>query len=122
RAHAVALERVLGRLGRQAELAAFLSKMAQKAASGVERARMRLALATLYRRRGEAAGALRELVPLLGEPGAYGPGYCLTLLLAAERGDQQARALALCRVAGHLPPSLRAVLLAVAAEELLAAG
>jgi hypothetical protein len=122
RGHAVLLERVLGRLGRQEALATFLRKMAEKAASGAERARIRLALATLHRRRGEAPGALSELLPLLGETGAHGPAYCLTLLLAAEAGDQQARALALCRIATQLPPSLRAVLLAVAAEELLAAG
>jgi len=122
RAYGIAVERVLGRLGRQEELERFLARLTAQAPSGVERARVRLTLATLRRRRGDGSGALGELVPLLTEAGAYGPAYCLALLLAAQLGERHSRALALCRVAAQLPPSLRAVLLAVAAEEQLAAG
>jgi tetratricopeptide (TPR) repeat protein len=122
RAYAAAAERVLARLGRHAELEALLTKLEARAPSGVERGRVRLALAVLRRRRGDVEGALHELLPLLAEPGAHGPAYNLALLLAAQRGDRQSRAVALARVAGQLPPSLRAVLLAVAAEEQLASG
>jgi hypothetical protein len=122
RSHAAAAERVLTRLGRHAELEALLTKLEARAQSGVERGRVRYSLAVLRRRRGDVEGALHELLPLLREPGAHGPAYHLALLLAAQRGDRQARALALARVAAQLPPSLRAVLLAVAAEEQLAAG
>jgi hypothetical protein len=122
RTHAAAAERVLARLGRLAELEALLARLEARASSGVERGRMRLSLAVLRRRRGDVDGALHELLPLLKEPGAHGPAYHLALLLAAQRGERQARALALARVAGQLPPSLRAVLLAVAAEEELACG
>jgi tetratricopeptide (TPR) repeat protein len=122
RGHGVAAERVLTRLGRNAELEVLLGRLAAKAPSGVERGRVRLVLATLRRRKGDVDGALGELLPLLSEPGAHGPAYSLALLLAAQRGDQRARALALCRVATQMSPSLRAVLLAVAAEEQLATG
>ena len=122
RGHGVAAERVLTRLGRNAELEVLLGRLAVKAPSGVERARVRLTLATLRRRKGDVDGALGELLPLLSEPGAHGPAYSLALFLAAQRGDQRARALALCRVATQMSPSLRAVLLAVAAEEQLSTG
>ena len=122
RAHAVAAERVFVRLARHAELETLLRGLEERAGSGVERGRLRLALAVLRRRGGDAEGALHELLPLLGEPGAHGPAWSLTLLLAAQCGDKRAHALALARVAGQLSPSLRAVLLAVAAEEQLAAG
>jgi cellulose synthase operon protein C len=118
----VAAERVLTRLGRFAELEVLLARLATRVSSGIERARIRLALASLLRRRGDAAGALRELAPLLGEAGGHAPAYNFTLLLAAQSGDQRSRALALARIAGQLPPSLRAVLTAIAAEELLATG
>ena len=122
RSHTVAAARVLTRLGRTDELEVMLDRQATRAASGVERARIRLALATLKRRRGDVAGALRELVPLLGEPGSHAAAWNFTLLLAAQQKDQRSRALSIGRIAGQLPPSLRAVLTAVAAEELLAAG
>jgi hypothetical protein len=121
RQHATLAERVLTRLGRHAELEALFTKLEARAPSGVERGRVRLALAVLRRRRGDAEGALHELLPLLKEAGAHSPAYHLALLLAAQRGDRQARSLALARVAGQLPPSLRAVLLALSAEEQLAA-
>jgi tetratricopeptide (TPR) repeat protein len=122
RAHAIAAERVLTRLGRADELEALFERQAARAASGVERARIRLAIATLKRRRGDVAGALAVLVPLLGEPGSHAAAWNVTLLLAAQQNDQRSRALSIGRIAGQLPPSLRAVLTAVAAEELLAAG
>lgn len=122
RSYAVAAARVLTRLGRIDELEVMLDQQAARAGSGVERARIRLALATLKRRRGDVAGALRELVPLLGEPGSHAAAWNYTLLLAAQQNDQRSRAFSIGRIAGQLPPSLRAVLTAVAAEELLAAG
>jgi hypothetical protein len=122
RSHAVAAERVLTRLGRVDELEVMFERQAARAASGVERARIRLAIATLKRRRGDVAGALSVLVPLLGEPGSHAAAWNFTLLLAAQQNDQRSRALSLGRIAAQLPPSLRAVLTAVAAQELLAAG
>jgi tetratricopeptide (TPR) repeat protein len=122
RSHALAAERVLSRLGRHAELEVLLARQASRTSSAVERARVRLMLATLRRRRGDAGGALRELVPLLGEAGAHAPAWNFTLLLAAQSDDNRSRALALSRIAAQLPPSLRAVLMAVSAEELLATG
>src|SRR5262249_43820495 len=54
--------------------------------------------------------------------GAHGAAWSFTLLLAGKTGDQKLRARALTRIAAQLPPSLRAVLTAVAAEGLLDAG
>lgn len=122
RSHALAAERVLTRLARLDELEVLLDRQAVRASSGVERSRIRLSIATLKRRRGDVAGALRELVPLLTEPGSHAAAWNFTLLLAAQQKDRMARALAIGRIAGQLPPSLRAVLTALAAEELLAAG
>ncbi len=122
RSHGVAAERVLTRLGRHAELDVLLGRLASKAPSGVERARARLALATLRRRNGAADGALQELMPLVADTGAHAAADSLALLLAAQRGDKKIRALALAKITSQLPPSLRAVLLAVAAEEQLAVG
>jgi len=122
RGHAQAAERALARAGRHAELEVLLARLVGRAASGVERARLRLGLATLKRRRGDADGALSELLPLLAEPGAYGAAWNLTLLLSAQQKNDAARAQALGRIAGQLAPSLRAVLTAVAADELLRTG
>ena len=121
-AHVLAAERVLARLGRNAELEVLLGRLATRAPSSIERTRQRLALAALLRRRGDTSGALRELTPLLAEPGVHAAAWNFTLLLAAQSGDNGSRALALSRIAAQLPPSLRAVLTAIAAEELLAAG
>ncbi len=122
RNHAQAAERVLARLGRHAELEGLLEGFLARASSAVERGRHRLALATLKRRRGDTDGALEELMPLLVEPGAHGAAWNLALLLAAQREKLAPHAQALLRIAGQLSPSLRAVLTAVAAEELLEAG
>ena len=122
RAHELAAERVLGRLGRHTELDALLTRLVERAPPGVERARLRLALAHERSRAGDEAGALRELSPVLDEPGVHAAAWSLTLLLAGKSGDFKLRARALARIASQLPPSLRAVLTAVAAEGLLDAG
>jgi tetratricopeptide (TPR) repeat protein len=122
RSHSLAAERALVRVGRHAELEVLLARQLSRASSGVERARIRLVLATLKRRRGDPGGALEELLPLLSEPGAHGAAYNFALLLAAQQKQDGARAQALVRIAGQLAPSLRAVLTAVAADELLRAG
>jgi hypothetical protein len=121
RSRSLAAERTLVRVGRFAELQVLLERQLARTSSGVERARLRLALATLKRRRGDGPSALAELVPLLSEPGAHAPAYNVALLLAAQLKDDAVRARALVRIAAQLSPSLRAVLTAVAAEELVRA-
>jgi cellulose synthase operon protein C len=122
RAHQLAAERVLTRLGRHSELEVLLGRLVARAQSGVERGRLRLGLAQERARAGDTAGALRELTPLFDEPGEYGAAFSLMLLLAGKTGDFTLRARALTRIAAQLPPSLRAVLTAVAAEGLLDGG
>jgi hypothetical protein len=119
RGRLLAAERLLVRAGRLAELEELLAQQLARTSSGVERARLRHALATLKRRNGDSARALAELVPLLSEPGTHGPAYSAALVLAAQLKDDAVRARALVRIAAPLSPSLRAVLTAVAAEELL---
>ncbi len=118
----LAAERVLTRLGRHTELEVLLGRLVARAPSGVERARYRLALTQERARAGDAPGALKELAPLLDEPGSHGAAYSLLLLLAGKTGDFKLRARSLVRIASTLPPSLRAVLTAVAAEGLLDGG
>jgi tetratricopeptide (TPR) repeat protein len=118
----LAEKRVLTRLGRHAELEVLLGRLVARAPSGVERGRHRLALAHQRLRAADTAGALRELVPLLDEPGNHAAGYSLMLLLAGKTGDTALRARALLRIAAELSPSLRAALTAVAAEGLLESG
>ncbi|HEX6274190.1 MAG TPA: hypothetical protein VFZ53_14175, partial [Polyangiaceae bacterium] len=122
RASVLAAERVLARLGRRAELETLLGVHVARATSSVERARLRLALAHERSRAGDPAAALRELVPLLDESGVHVAAWSLMLLLSGKTGELALRARALLRIASLLPPSLRAVLTAVAAEGLLAGG
>jgi tetratricopeptide (TPR) repeat protein len=122
RVYQTALERVLVRLGRGEELEAHLSVVAERTSSDLERGRLRLALSSLRRRRGDLDGALRELSPLLDDPGVQPAVACMALLLAAQRGADAVRARALSRVATGLSPSLRAVLSSLVAELFLDAG
>ena len=122
RGYQLALERLLTRLGRSDELESHLSVLAERATSELERGRLRLALSSARRRRGDLDGALRELSPLLDDAGPQPPVVCMALLLAAQRGVEAVRARALLRVAAGLAPSLRAVLGSLAAEALLDGG
>lgn len=122
RAYQLAYERLLTRLGRGEELEQHLAVLAERASSELERGRLRLALSSVRRRRGDLDGALKELSPLLDDAGAQPSVACMALLLAAQRGVESVRARALLRVAAGLLPSLRAVLGSVAAEALLEGG
>ena len=122
RGYQLAFERLLTRLGRSEELEAHLHVLAERASSELDRGRLRLALSSARRRRGDLDGALRELAPLLDDAGAQPPVACMALLLAAQRGVEPVRARALLRVAAGLSPSLRAVLGSLAAEALLDGG
>jgi hypothetical protein len=122
RGYQLAFERVLTRLGRSEELEAHLQVLAERVASDLERGRLRLALSSAKRRRGDLDGALRELAPLLDDAGSQPAVACMALLLAAQRGVEAVRARALLRVASGLSPSLRAVLGSLAAEALLDGG
>ncbi len=122
RGYQLAFERLLTRLGRSDELESHLAVLAERATSELERGRLRLALSSLRRRRGDLDGALRELSPLLDDAGAQPSVACMALLLAAQRGVEAVRARALLKVASGLSPSLRAVLGSLAAEALLDGG
>ncbi|MEB2313141.1 MAG: hypothetical protein OZ928_14925, partial [Polyangiaceae bacterium] len=118
----VALERVLERTGRFDELEALLGRLAGQARSRTDEERVRAALAALRRRRGDWAGAFRELSPLLEGGGAHSSAWCMGMVLAARLGDGASRARALLRIASTLAPALRAALTGVAADALLEAG
>jgi tetratricopeptide (TPR) repeat protein len=118
----LAFERLLTRLGRGEEHESHLAVVGERATSELERGRVLLALSSARRRRGDLDGALRELSPLLDDPGAQPAVACMALLLAAQRGAEALRARALLRVASGLTPSLRAVLGSLAAEALLDSG
>jgi hypothetical protein len=122
RAYHSAAERVLQRQGRMQELEVLLSNALETSSSDLERARLRLALSGVRRRRRDLDGALRELAPLMDEAGVTPAAACMTLLLSAQRGQDALRARSLWHLAGGLSPSLRAVLGSVAAEALLEAG
>lgn len=118
----VALERLLARLGRVEELEALLQGNVARARSRVDEERARLALAAIRRRRGDLAGALSEIAPLLAGSGAHATAWCMALVLAARLGDRSAWARALLRIASTLAPTLRAMLTSVGADALLDAG
>lgn len=122
RSYQTALERVLLRKGRLAELEAELTRLSARASSSVERARLALMRSTVRRRRGDLDGALSELTPLVEESGSHAGAWSLALLLAAQRGLPALHARALLRAAAQLAPAFRATLSSVAAEELLDAG
>ncbi|MDF3065325.1 MAG: hypothetical protein K0R38_926 [Polyangiaceae bacterium] len=122
RGYQLAYERLLARLGRTEELEQHLALQATRAGSDLERGRLRLALSSAKRRRGDLDGALRELAPLLDDAGAWPAVACSAALLAAQRGADGVRARALLRVSSGLSPSLRAVLGSLAAEALLDGG
>jgi len=115
-----ALERVLIRKGRIADLETELELLSERASSAAERGRLGLLRANCRRRRGDAVGALRDLTPWIDEAGSHPAAWCLALLLAAGQGAKALHAHAMLRVAAQLAPPFRAILSSVAAEELLA--
>jgi len=122
RGYQSALERVLIRKGRLAELEAELERLSERAGSALERARLALLRSNVRRRRGDWDGALAELTPLIDESGSHGAAWSLALLIAAQQGARPLHARALLRVAAQLAPSFRAILSSVAAEALLDCG
>jgi len=117
-----ALERVLVRKGRFAELETELERLAERASSSIERARLLLLRSNVRRRRADFQAALADLGPLLDDSGSHVGAWSLTLLLSAQQGARSLHARALLRVAAQLSPSFRAILSSVAAEELLDGG
>lgn len=99
-----------------------LRKRVAAGPSRVELVAARLALGQIARRRGDEGLALVEVQPLLAEAPGHRGGASAALLLAARAGDGRARAEALVEIAAPAWPGLRAVLLAVAAELMAAAG
>ncbi|MEO7034474.1 MAG: hypothetical protein ABI548_11270 [Polyangiaceae bacterium] len=122
RGYQTLLERLLVRKGRLAELEGELERLAERAGSTVERARISLLRSNVRRRRGDWEGALAELAPFVDESGSHPAVWSLALLIAAQRGSHALHARALLRVAGQLAPPFRATLSSVAAEALLDAG
>ena len=118
----LALERVLVRKGRLLDLEAELERWSERASSAAERARFGLLRAHWRRRRGDVAGALSELSPLVEQPGSQPAAWSLALLLAVGPDAKILHARAMLRVAAQLAPPFRAILSSVAAEELLAGG
>ncbi len=118
----LALERLLGRLGRSVELESALANALARATSAAERERARLMLAASCRRRDDLAGALREIEPLLDEAAAHPAGLSMAVVLAGRAGNDLLRARSLLRLSLPLPPPLRAVISSAAAELFLSAG
>jgi len=117
-----ALEHVLIRKGRILDWETELAQLSARATSAAERGRLGWLRANWRRRRGDVAGALSELAPLLDEAGSQPAAWSLALLLAAGLDEKELHARALLRVAAQLAPPFRAILSSVAAEELLACG
>jgi cellulose synthase operon protein C len=122
RGYQSALERVLLRRGRFAELETELERLSERAGSALERARLALLRSNVRRRRGDSEGALAELTPLIDESGSHVAAWSLALLIAAQQGARTVHARALLRVAAQLAPPFRAILSSVAAEALLDGG
>ncbi|HET9932422.1 MAG TPA: tetratricopeptide repeat protein [Polyangiaceae bacterium] len=115
----LAVERVLTRQGRFEELEAFYLRALGHTTLGAERARLSWALSSVRRRRGDIEGALGILAPILDEDGAFPACISMIVALSAQSGEELLRARALLRLGASLPPPLRSVLCAVAAEILL---
>ncbi|MGC4091230.1 MAG: hypothetical protein QM756_25805 [Polyangiaceae bacterium] len=122
RSFQAAVERVLTRRGMLEELEVFYARIAPRAATASERARINLLLASARRKRGDLAGAMAVLAPVVDEAGSYPAALSMLVLLTAECGERLLHSRALLRLATVLGAPLRAVLCAIAAEGLLAAG
>ena len=117
-----ALERILVRKARLADLEAELARLSERAGSAAEQARLDFLRANWRRRRGDVTGALDQLSAFIDQAGSHPAAWSLALLLAAGQNAPALHARAMLRVAAQLAPSFRAILSSVAAEELLACG
>lgn len=117
-----ALERILVRKRRFADLEVALTQLGEHAPSAAERGRLDLLRAHWRRRRGDVAAALRDLSPLVDEPGSQPAAWSLALLLSAGSNAKALHARAMLRVAAQLASPFRAILSSIAAEELLDCG
>lgn len=122
RTWAVQIERLLVREGRRDELVALQRRLAEAAPGRRERENAYLALAAIAAEADGPAAALPALEPLLAESSGNVAAWCAAYSYAAAAHDDAGRARALTRLAPPLPPPLRAVLLAVAADAWRAAG
>jgi hypothetical protein len=122
RAVVVALERAAHRSGAPDALAEVLRARLGEGTARAEAARARLGLAALARRGGDEVRALEETLAALADAPGHRGAASLALLLASRLGRPKDRADALVQIAGPAWPSLRASLLAVAAELFEGAG
>ena len=108
-----------------AELELFESVLRDRVAAPLARAevvRLRVLLASLLSERGDHAEAASELGPVLDHAAGHPLGAAHMLLAATRAFRPIERAHALTQLAEAQPQATRAVLLAVASEELLRAG
>ncbi len=112
---------LLERLGRFDELDALLERL-MSAAHSPEKEALLVERARLARLRGDPPAALELLKSFLNEGNMHAEISALALVLASRAGDERARAQALVQMAAPLSPPLRATLMSIAAEALLAAG
>lgn len=115
------LERVLVREGRGDELLAALERALARG-PGADHERLALSLAVRRFARGDEAGALRPLEPLVEAPASHPAACAMAVVLACRRREERTWAHALMRLSAPASSAERAVLLAAAAEALLAAG
>ncbi len=110
------------RAGDDARLERALLRSLERRPPVAERQRLILLLAAIDRRRQDLDGAHARVARLVAEGGAVGVAGGMALLLASSRGDGRGRAEALVALGSRLGATLRSVVLAVAADLLLAAG
>ncbi|HEU5075807.1 MAG TPA: hypothetical protein VFU02_16555, partial [Polyangiaceae bacterium] len=112
---------LLERAGDFQKLEDFLDDLAAEAHSP-EKEALVLDRARLARGRRDFERALLELKPWLAEANTHTEVSAIGLVLASRVRDERARAHALVRMAAPLRPPLRATLMSIAVESLLAAG
>ncbi len=115
------LERVLIREGRSDDLLAALERALARD-PGADHERLAIALGLGLCARGDEASALRVLEPLLSATTAHPAACALGLVLASRLSEARLWARALVQLAAPVSSACRAVVLAAAAEALLAAG
>ncbi len=114
-------ERVLVREGREDELTVALESALARG-PGADHERLALSLAVRRFARGDEAGALRALEPLVAASASHPAACAMAVVLACRRREERTWAHALMRLSAPASSAERAVLLAAAAEALLAAG
>lgn len=112
---------LLERAGEWSKLDDLLDELAHDAHSP-EKEALILERVRVARVRGDFDRALALLKPWLTDTNTHTEVSALALVLATRQGDNRARAQALVRTAAPLRPSLRATLMSLAVEALLAAG